>query len=59
MSFFINYNAEDILKQATESTLRYEQGTFRDRDYTYSQKQKAYNSIWDQIDSILLLYLLW
>lgn len=26
MSFFINYNAEDILKQATESTLRYEQG---------------------------------
>ncbi|PQQ19828.1 fatty acid amide hydrolase [Prunus yedoensis var. nudiflora] len=26
MSFFINYKAEDILKQATESTLRYEQG---------------------------------
>ncbi|KAM0969021.1 hypothetical protein ACFX2A_017595 [Malus domestica] len=26
MSFFINYDAEDILKQATESTLRYEQG---------------------------------
>ncbi|KAH1038302.1 hypothetical protein J1N35_040045 [Gossypium stocksii] len=26
MSFFINYNAEDILKQATESTLRYERG---------------------------------
>lgn len=27
MSFFINYNAEDILRQAYESTLRYEQGT--------------------------------
>ncbi|KAF3943513.1 hypothetical protein ACB098_04G049600 [Castanea mollissima] len=26
MSFFINYNAEDILRQADESTLRYEQG---------------------------------
>ncbi|XP_050370311.1 fatty acid amide hydrolase-like [Argentina anserina] len=26
MSFFINYNTEDILNQATESTLRYEQG---------------------------------
>ncbi|PRQ49594.1 putative hydrolase [Rosa chinensis] len=26
MSFFINYNTEDILKQATESTLRYEKG---------------------------------
>ncbi|KAI3451601.1 hypothetical protein Pfo_008266 [Paulownia fortunei] len=26
MSFFINYNVEDILKQATESTLRYERG---------------------------------
>ncbi|XP_058227024.1 fatty acid amide hydrolase-like isoform X2 [Rhododendron vialii] len=26
MSFFIDYNIEDILKQATESTLRYEQG---------------------------------
>ncbi|KAI5335871.1 PREDICTED: fatty acid amide hydrolase [Prunus dulcis] len=26
MSFFINYKADDILKQATESTLRYEQG---------------------------------
>ncbi|XP_010242818.1 PREDICTED: fatty acid amide hydrolase-like [Nelumbo nucifera] len=26
MSFFINYYAEDILKQATESTLRYERG---------------------------------
>ncbi|KAA8531120.1 hypothetical protein F0562_005829 [Nyssa sinensis] len=26
MSFFIDYNAEDILRQATESTLRYEQG---------------------------------
>ncbi|KAL6312721.1 hypothetical protein AAG906_010584 [Vitis piasezkii] len=26
MSFFINYDTEDILKQATESTLRYEQG---------------------------------
>ncbi|KAM7277003.1 hypothetical protein ACFE04_018869 [Oxalis oulophora] len=26
MSFFINYNAEDILKQAIESTLRYERG---------------------------------
>ncbi|OVA03745.1 Amidase [Macleaya cordata] len=26
MSFFINYNSEDILKQATESTHRYEQG---------------------------------
>lgn len=27
MSFFINYDTEDILKQATESTLRYERGT--------------------------------
>lgn len=27
MSFFINYNVEDILKQANESTLRYERGT--------------------------------
>ncbi|KAI3951572.1 hypothetical protein MKX01_018688 [Papaver californicum] len=26
MSFFINFNAEDILKQATESTLRYQNG---------------------------------
>ncbi|XWS44635.1 hypothetical protein CRYUN_Cryun15aG0065100 [Craigia yunnanensis] len=26
MSFFINYDAEDILRQATESTLRYERG---------------------------------
>ncbi|KAH6763384.1 hypothetical protein C2S52_020817 [Perilla frutescens var. hirtella] len=26
MSFFINYNVEDILKQASESTLRYERG---------------------------------
>ncbi|GMY11579.1 fatty acid amide hydrolase-like [Fagus crenata] len=26
MSFFINYNTEDILRQATESTLRYERG---------------------------------
>ncbi|XP_050379529.1 fatty acid amide hydrolase-like [Argentina anserina] len=26
MSFFINYNTEDILNQAIESTLRYEQG---------------------------------
>lgn len=26
MSFFINYDVEDILKQATESTLRYERG---------------------------------
>ncbi|KAK9265597.1 hypothetical protein L1049_019667 [Liquidambar formosana] len=26
MSFFINYNDEDILRQATESTLRYQQG---------------------------------
>ncbi|KAE9466115.1 hypothetical protein C3L33_01980, partial [Rhododendron williamsianum] len=26
MSFFIDYNIEDILKQATESTLRYERG---------------------------------
>lgn len=26
MSFFINYDTEDILKQATESTLRYERG---------------------------------
>ncbi|XWS44634.1 hypothetical protein CRYUN_Cryun15aG0065000 [Craigia yunnanensis] len=26
MSFFINYDAEDILRQATESTLRYESG---------------------------------
>ncbi|KAI3865543.1 hypothetical protein MKX03_000806 [Papaver bracteatum] len=26
MAFFINYNAEDILKQATESTLRYQNG---------------------------------
>lgn len=26
MSFFINYNEEDILKQATESTLRYKRG---------------------------------
>ncbi|GAY48223.1 hypothetical protein CUMW_110100 [Citrus unshiu] len=26
MSFFINYNEEDILKQATESTLRYKKG---------------------------------
>lgn len=28
MSFFINYDTEDILKQATESTLRYERGTW-------------------------------
>lgn len=27
MSFFINYDTGDILKQATESTLRYERGT--------------------------------
>lgn len=27
MAFFINYNAEDILRQATESTHRYERGT--------------------------------
>lgn len=27
MAFFINYNAEDILRQATESSLRYEKGT--------------------------------
>ncbi|CAI9780508.1 unnamed protein product [Fraxinus pennsylvanica] len=26
MSFFINYSVEDIIRQATESTLRYEQG---------------------------------
>ncbi|KAG2711454.1 hypothetical protein I3760_04G077800 [Carya illinoinensis] len=26
MSFFINYNVDDILKQATESTLRYKRG---------------------------------
>lgn len=26
MAFFINYHAEDILRQATESTLRYERG---------------------------------
>ncbi|CAK9141995.1 unnamed protein product [Ilex paraguariensis] len=26
MSYFINYNADDILTQATESTLRYQQG---------------------------------
>ncbi|XWS33102.1 hypothetical protein CRYUN_Cryun22dG0049900 [Craigia yunnanensis] len=26
MCFFINYDAEDILRQATESTLRYERG---------------------------------
>ncbi|XWS29947.1 hypothetical protein CRYUN_Cryun24cG0074500 [Craigia yunnanensis] len=26
MSFFINYDAEDIIRQATESTLRYERG---------------------------------
>jgi Asp-tRNA(Asn)/Glu-tRNA(Gln) amidotransferase A subunit family amidase len=26
MSFFINYNTEDILRQATESTLRYQRG---------------------------------
>ncbi|XP_038705597.1 fatty acid amide hydrolase-like [Tripterygium wilfordii] len=26
MSFFINYNAEDILKQATKSTIRYKNG---------------------------------
>ncbi|XP_047311981.1 fatty acid amide hydrolase-like [Impatiens glandulifera] len=26
MSFFINYNVEDILRQATESTLRFERG---------------------------------
>lgn len=27
MSFFINYNAQDILRQAEESTLRYERGS--------------------------------
>ncbi|KAL2614307.1 hypothetical protein AAZX31_08G003200 [Glycine max] len=27
MGFFINYNAEDILRQANESTLRYQKGT--------------------------------
>lgn len=27
MSFFINYNPEDILRQANESTLRYENGS--------------------------------
>jgi len=27
MSYFIDYNAEDILRQADKSTLRYEQGT--------------------------------
>lgn len=26
MSFFINFSVEDIIRQATESTLRYEQG---------------------------------
>ncbi|XWS35449.1 hypothetical protein CRYUN_Cryun21dG0126900 [Craigia yunnanensis] len=26
MTFFINYDAEDILRQATKSTLRYERG---------------------------------
>jgi hypothetical protein len=27
MGFFINYNVDDILRQATESTLRYQRGT--------------------------------
>jgi len=27
MGFFINYNVEDILRQANESTLRYRKGT--------------------------------
>lgn len=27
MSFFINFNPDDILRQANESTLRYKQGT--------------------------------
>jgi len=27
MGFFINYNPEDILRQADESTLRYQKGT--------------------------------
>ena len=29
MAFFINYDAEDILRQAKESTLRYERGRLR------------------------------
>lgn len=27
MGFFIHYNVDDILRQATESTLRYQRGT--------------------------------
>jgi hypothetical protein len=27
MGFFISYNVDDILRQATESTLRYQRGT--------------------------------
>jgi hypothetical protein len=27
MGFFINYNVEDILRQANESTIRYQKGT--------------------------------
>lgn len=31
MGFFINYNVEDILRQANESTLRYQKGTLSKR----------------------------
>lgn len=27
MGFFIDYNVDDILRQATESTIRYQRGT--------------------------------
>jgi hypothetical protein len=29
MAMFISYNPEDIIRQAEESTLRYQQGKFR------------------------------
>lgn len=42
MAFFINYNADDIRRQATESTIRYERGTDCHDNFTSKSCSKSF-----------------
>ena len=46
MGFFIHYSADDILKQATESTLRYQRGSTSQQLKYQIQNKKTLFNLW-------------
>ena len=58
MGFFIHYSADDILKQATESTLRYQRGsTSQQLKYQFKIRRLLSTFKWSHLKGLLLLKL--